>query len=307
MDKLVPPLPPSEYGQMPAAHYANSQRVAPTTVHTDSVDGSAEQSTSPPRPVRGPILMRDRYEGVDSDDESTDSEGGGGGGDADDDEGEDAPQVVGEVEVDMGEEEDEFLEFSRRALGIDDEQWAQIIRERRSRGAFVPAHITVNESPTKTKKTAEGTKASTRAAASNEPKLRAPEPGPRPNTNPNLDSFEAVMQAMEDELARARAAKTAFQPPDLPTGSKDKGKGRATEMDIEAAMDAELHAALDAGEEDGAGEVDEDGLPIGGEGLDYNLIKNFLESFKSQGGLPGPVSNLAGRLQPGWNLPRDEA
>ena len=37
-----------------------------------------------------------------------------------------------------------------------------------------------------------------------------------------------------------------------------------------------------------------------------NLIKDFLESFKSQGGLSGPVGNLAGRLQPGWQIPRDE-
>jgi hypothetical protein len=40
-------------------------------------------------------------------------------------------------------------------------------------------------------------------------------------------------------------------------------------------------------------------------GIDYNLIRNFLESFKSQAGLSGPVSNLAGRLQPDYKLPRD--
>lgn len=121
---------------MPASHYSNSQRVAPATVQSDSVRGGPEPtSSSPSRPVRGPILLRDRYEGVDSDDESTDSEDGAGMAvDGQDSDAEDAPQVVGEVEVDMNEEQDEFLEFSRRALGIDDDQWAQIVYERRSRG-----------------------------------------------------------------------------------------------------------------------------------------------------------------------------
>ncbi|KAF9975766.1 hypothetical protein BGZ73_000437 [Actinomortierella ambigua] len=38
--------------------------------------------------------------------------------------------------------------------------------------------------------------------------------------------------------------------------------------------------------------------------VDLNLAKNLLESFKSQGGLPGPSSNLLGRL--GIVLPRDD-
>jgi hypothetical protein len=105
------------------------------------------------------------------------------------------------------------------------------------------------------------------------------------------------MQAMDAELARSRSSskKAASSP-------KDKGKGKATmvdeEEDIEAAMDAELKAALEA---NGIEDQDEEGEAP----ADYNLIKNFLESFKSQAGLSGPVSNLAGRLQPGWTLPRD--
>ena len=54
-------------------------------------------------------------------------------------------------------------------------------------------------------------------------------------------------------------------------------------------------------------EEDEDEDSDETEKLDYNLIKNFLESFKSQGGLSGPVGNLMGRLQPDWKLPRDES
>ncbi|KAJ6788869.1 hypothetical protein PWT90_00079 [Aphanocladium album] len=38
--------------------------------------------------------------------------------------------------------------------------------------------------------------------------------------------------------------------------------------------------------------------------IDYNLAKNLLESFKSQGGTPGPTGNLLGLM--GFQLPRDE-
>ncbi|KAH6606267.1 sgt1 [Trichoderma cornu-damae] len=38
--------------------------------------------------------------------------------------------------------------------------------------------------------------------------------------------------------------------------------------------------------------------------VDYNLAKNLLESFKSQGGLAGPAGNLMGLM--GFRLPRDE-
>ena len=132
-------------------------------------------------------------------------------------------------------------------------------------------------------------------------------PGVRPNANPNLDSFEAVMQAMDAELSRLRQPTTGSEPQPSPPTKKDKGKARAApadvdaDMDIEASMQAELEGLL---EKEDAGDSDEEGEKSS---MDYNLIKNFLESFKSQAGLPGPVGNLAGRLQPGWTLPRDES
>lgn len=138
MDKLVPGLGPSEYGQMPASYHANSQRVAPTMetgVDTESNSPKKDskpsaESETPMKPIRQPILPRDKYDGVDSDDETDDEDGP----EADDESEEDQPQVVGEVEVDMGEEEEEFLEFSRQALGISDEQWGEIVRDRKGRG-----------------------------------------------------------------------------------------------------------------------------------------------------------------------------
>ncbi|KAI0067764.1 hypothetical protein BV25DRAFT_1794079 [Artomyces pyxidatus] len=307
MENLVPGIDPSEYGKMPPAFHSQSQRVAPATVETEVIAAATGPSTTePPRtkPVRAPILLRDKYDGVDSDDETDEEDGGVG----DEEEEEDRPQVVGEVEVDMEEEEDEFLEFSRQALGISDEQWGDILRDRKSRGAFVPSHVVTESRPAQTGPTSSAQAKTSEIDA--EPKPRTPVPGPRPHANPNLDSFEAVMQAMDAELARSRALRVPFQPPPASTPStaeKGKGKAKATvedegedEADIETTMDAELRAALERGDVD-----DEVGLD-GEAGLDYNLIKNFLESFKNQGGLSGPVSNLAGRLQPGWGLPRDE-
>lgn len=318
MDKLVPGLEPAEYGRMPASFHANSQRVVPTmetgVLKDETSKCKADSDTtfpeSPKKPIRRPILPRDTYDGVDSDDETDEEDTA----EQDDESEEEKPQVVGEIEIDMGEEEEEFLEFSRHALGISDDQWGEIVRDRQSRGgksplvmlmifflnvillAFVPAsamsaNSSANVSPSKDKSTA------------NVPQSRPLVPGPRPNVNSNLDSFEAVMQAMDAELARSHKQKSTTK-----SAKTDKGKGKAgapsfeDEADIEAAMDAELKYTLERG---GSGDDNDDGDEE--EPMDYNLIKNFLESFKSQGGLSGPVSSMAGRLRPGWQLPRDEA
>lgn len=37
--------------------------------------------------------------------------------------------------------------------------------------------------------------------------------------------------------------------------------------------------------------------------VDFNLVKNFLDSFSSQQGLPGPASNLLGLM--GVQFPQD--
>jgi hypothetical protein len=48
---------------------------------------------------------------------------------------EEAPVVVeGDGDVDMGEEEEEFLKFSREALGITPDMWEGIMRDRQGRG-----------------------------------------------------------------------------------------------------------------------------------------------------------------------------
>ncbi|KAG1826246.1 SGT1-domain-containing protein [Suillus subaureus] len=327
MAKLVPALSEAEYGLMPASF--NTQRVSKVTIETETVEETdpaitqfsdaepALEITSPARTrsIRPPILPRDKYEGVDSDDESSSSDPLAGGDEEDVESEEDRPQVVGDVEVNMDEEEAEFLEFSRQALGISDQQWGDIINDRKGRGAFVPTSITA-ENTTSTSTGPLNNKSDSSALPA---QGRQPVPGPRPNVNPNLDSFEAVMQAMDAELNQSR--QTALKKkrgkekvPTLPTGdleiplSKGNSKSKlmdedGEDLDIEAQMEAELKAVL----EYGGGDMEE---PDSGEEevpMDYNLIKNFLESFKSQAGLSGPVGNLAGRLQPGWTLPRDDS
>ncbi|OAA73786.1 SGT1 domain containing protein [Cordyceps fumosorosea ARSEF 2679] len=70
-------------------------------------------------------------------------------------------------------------------------------------------------------------------------------------------------------------------------GGGDRGKGK------EKAMAAET-TEEENDDEDSDEEVD----------VDYNLAKNLLESFKSQGGMAGPAGNLIGLM--GIQLPRDE-
>ena len=132
--RLVPGLEPGEYGKMPPLFYATSQKVAPNPELEEEPNGPAVEEHSeqspPRRPIRPPIFPRDKFDGVDSDDETDEDEPIVGNEDSD----EDHPELVGEVEPDMDEEEEEFLEFSRKALGISNEQWNDIINERRNRG-----------------------------------------------------------------------------------------------------------------------------------------------------------------------------
>ncbi|KAI0094564.1 SGT1 protein-domain-containing protein [Irpex rosettiformis] len=288
LDALVPGLEPSEYGQMPPSFHRNSQRVARGNQTSEQPDTSASNlAQDGPASVRAPLLTRDKYEGVDSDDESDEDED-----DEEGDEDDERPQLVGDIDVDMSEEQEEFLEFARQVLGMSDQQWNDIVDERRDRGAFVP-------------KSAIGSKPSDSGGVPVFAKTENGTPSLRGSTKPkpNLGSFEELMRAMDAELSRSRASQGKSG---HTSTNVDKDKSKATietleeEGDIESAMEAELKELLEHN-----GDEDED--LEGGMGIDYNLIKNFLESFKGQAGLSGPVGNLAGRLQPDWSLPRDSS
>lgn len=136
--------------------------------------------------------------------------------------------------------------------------------------------------------------------------------------NPALDSFESMMAAMDAELERAKAeeeptrpkvqfSKPASKPASKPT-AKTKGKAKLKPMsmpteeeldamddDAVAAMDAELRQALvDAGEDPDAIPEAEDLDPD--QKREYAMMRDLLESYKSQEGNAGVVGNLFGRL-----------
>ena len=139
----------------------------------------------------------------------------------------------------------------------------------------------------------------------------------QPSRNPNLADFDSLMEQMENELNAKKGSKLTPPPtkssstprpassstnstpnPSKPTSSNrvtvetlSDSEGEGDDQEVEQ-MDAELQQML----KDMGGEGD-------GGTMDYNLVKNFLDSFQSQGGFAGPAGNLSGRL--GFNLPRD--
>ncbi|KAK1826835.1 SGT1 protein-domain-containing protein [Podospora conica] len=148
------------------------------------------------------------------------------------------------------------------------------------------------------------------------------------------DSDDDYSDVSFDEEQYARMMRDMMGLPPLEDEQKDKGKGKATTKDDDTSeeegedeeirklmgqMESELNAlgalqldpskpaALEAGGSKGKGavtEVDEDD-DDGEVDIDYNLAKNLLESFKSQGGLAGPAGNLMSLM--GMTMPRDEA
>ncbi|OMO56296.1 SGT1 protein [Corchorus capsularis] len=88
-----------------------------------------------------------------------------------------------------------------------------------------------------------------------------------------MDSYS---DAMNDEL-KDTTLKKSFIHANEPSGLKDEGTSNAKE------------------------EVDEDFSPVD---VDVNLVKNLLDSYSSQQGLPGPASNMLGLM--GLQLPKDD-
>lgn len=117
---------------MPPSYYSSSQRVAHAPMETETRDAPPANTNSSSnisaRPIRPPILPRDKFDGVDSDDETDEEEA------VDEEDEDEHPEVVGEVEIDMADEQEEFLEFARQALGMSDDQWGEILHERSQRG-----------------------------------------------------------------------------------------------------------------------------------------------------------------------------
>ncbi|KAK4700361.1 hypothetical protein P7C70_g5886, partial [Phenoliferia sp. Uapishka_3] len=286
-------------------------------------------------PARKPKLTTETYDGA-SDSESSDEEedrmveGEEGLGE---DEGEDGPALVGgEDGMDMEEEMDEFLKFATETLGLSEEQYKGILGERRERGAFVPP-------PTKAKKV-NVVPTPKPAPTPAPPKTTVPKV---PLRNPNLTDFDALMEQMDAELARSRASASQSQPSasasdyaSTPSSSTTTAAPKFTPQfkkptpkpsakpsfskSNSSSKPSPVVVSSDSSDSDSEmqemdTELAELFKTVGGEGgrprgegedgtVDYNLVKNFLESFQSQGGFAGPAGNLSGRL--GFTLPRDE-
>lgn len=87
---------------------------------------------------------------------------------------------------------------------------------------------------------------------------------------------------------------------DVPESSKKKIKGKEKAVaSSKSGKDSGLPDIREEHDQD-----DDDGDTDELVDVDYNLAKNILESFKSQGGMAGPTGNLLGLM--GLQLPRDE-
>jgi hypothetical protein len=104
--------------------------------------------------------------------------------------------------------------------------------------------------------------------------------------------MDTYMQAMEAELSASRIPESFIRSPNEAIGRQDD-KDFSSKNEKEKATDS-IDMELDE-------ESDELYKPVD---INLNLVKNLLESFKSQEGLPGPVSNIFNRL--GNVLPQDE-
>ena len=207
---------------------------------------------------------------------------------------------------------DDFLRFTRDMLGLSEAQYDGIIQSRQQRGGAYPypctwssadrlfAFLTAFVPPAQSKAKSSDSKrmaGDDRDVPSNIARAaRAPPIRPRQvERNPNLDSFEALMEAMDAELHRQRP----------PTAKPATGKSRVLVRDADADADEDDFSEGDLDDEL-AGALKRDPTDDDADGPGhYGLIKNFLESFKSQAGLAGPVSNLAGRLDPTVQLPTE--
>lgn len=130
---------------------------------------------------------------------------------------------------------------------------------------------------------------------------------------------------MDEELAKVRSTssqgdKAAPKAPTSGTSSSSPVKPKPSSSELNpnpfstrATIESDSDGEQDDGSDDEAGAMDAELAslfaavsgqdPNAGEPVDLNLVKNFLESFQSQGGFGGPAGNLAGRL--GFPLPKD--
>ncbi|XP_005111816.1 protein ecdysoneless homolog [Aplysia californica] len=123
-------------------------------------------------------------------------------------------------------------------------------------------------------------------------KPRAPPPPPPPKPGEKRDKkLDALMDAMDRELAATEVGKSFERTP-----KQNKPKRPSKPAAPPGGRASAKTSSRDINDED------DDFRPVN---VDLNVVKNTLESFKAQQGLPGPASNILSGL--GVRLPRDAA
>lgn len=315
--KLVPGLADSEWGTAAAtAARLAAKRKEDTQQATKGMQADHEDMLKSSTTSKGPskadmesagLTPSEKYDGDDWDDEVYEEEEVSG-----QQEVENKPRLLNkaaaqeledeeDAELEFGDNErDDFLKFAREALGLTEDQYADILRSREKRGAYVP-QVTSGDSPDLPHKQKFRKPEAQKLAKPDGESAPKPAASAKQQPNSRLDSFETMMAAMDAELSKARQASKPTAGTSVPRATTttrmtlDNEQSNLSDDDEDfdfGDLDAELAEALKRDESDAAP-------------TDYTLIKNFLESFKSQNGLAGPVSNMFGRLDKDFSLPRD--
>ncbi|WFD28845.1 hypothetical protein MNAN1_003860 [Malassezia nana] len=178
MQRLVEPVPANEWGAQNAAKASDLTPHAPRLA-PESVPASREPTTERVVPSSQRLEGLSRLEPLEGDSDTDRESLLGDDDDAPDERAErhslldiQATPVPDDTETADGPNEqdmDDFLSFTRRTLGITEAQYADILKERRERGAYVPPTIVSADSK-----------------------------------KPPFERLDAVLDAMEQELAHVR-------------------------------------------------------------------------------------------------------
>jgi hypothetical protein len=120
----------------------------------------------------------------------------------------------------------------------------------------------------------------------------------------DADFLEGYSRALDQQLGATSMAETFVRADDVDGGGQPAAGAEPEAAAAAAAADAEV-AAVGGGDESGGGseggESEGEGAGLRPVDVDINLVSSLLASYREQGGLPGPASNLAGLL--GVKLP----
>ncbi|MBW0473819.1 hypothetical protein O181_013534 [Austropuccinia psidii MF-1] len=325
LETLVPPLSPSEWGQSTQTSTSTSKKVdSNLSLPSHVLDNSSSNNTHKALATReqsSPSMRKmtkfepQAYDGV-CEDFSEEEE--------DDDhpnprtdlhmERTDMTEIIDDI--DMDNERDDFLKFAREALGLTDDQYAAILEDRKERGAYVPPSPIQPDSDDNDSEIIPEKSLKSSQLLSLKKKQDCPEDGPRSLSriegsstskasdggfkSIDLQAFDDLMDRMNAELRQqikqlSQKCKKGGPIPDTTLGPSLTRADDLSDSDSEPDTDA-IDQAM---QHELAKLMKQSGVDLDGESntpMDYGLISHFLESFKSQAGLPGPVGNMAGRI-----------